>query len=107
MSIVHLPNDSLEIITRNEDLIDLVKIHMGFEISQLVKELAEEADENKARLEGDFRSYEMQLEDNQSAFGDLCDELNSLSSELSKSKLNRKALMEIVIQMERIVNNQI
>lgn len=107
MNIVHLPDNSLEFIRDNNDLVELVKIHMGFEVSQVVKELADEADGRKARTESDLGVYEMSLEDNQNAFSDLSDELSSLSSELDKDRLNRKDISKIIDRMERIVFNQI
>lgn len=106
MSIVYLPDNSLEIITDNHDLVKLIKQHMGYEIAQLVEELCEMADREKIRAEGDLISYECQLEENNDAFMELQRLLYKAGKELQEKRINRNNIKNLIDRMELEIANQ-
>jgi hypothetical protein len=106
MSIVYLPDNSLEIIADNNDLVKLIKQHIGYEIAQLVEELCKSADREQIRADSDLLSYESELEDNKIAFDVLDDDINLLLRELSTPRINREKIRDIAKQMKCIVQDQ-
>ncbi|QSF43410.1 hypothetical protein [Paenibacillus tianjinensis] len=106
MSIVHLPDNSLEIIADNHDLVKLIQQHMGFEVAQVVEELCKSADREKIRAEGDLISYECQLEENNDAFMELQRLLYKVEKELQAKRVNRNNIQNLVDRMELEIANQ-
>jgi uncharacterized protein YeeX (DUF496 family) len=97
MPIVHLPDNSLEIINDNHDLVKLIKQHMGYEIAQSVEELCE-----VIRAEED---YEERLEDNQFAFDVLDDHIDFLLNEAERLEIS-ESITNVMKKMKRVVESQ-
>lgn len=97
MSIVYLPDNSFEIITNNNDLVKLIKQHMGYEIAQLVEELSEVVTAEE--------DYEERLEDNQFAFDVLDDHIDFLLNELERLEIS-ESITNVVKKMKRVVQSQ-
>ena|GEM_PF-3761261 len=97
MSIVYLPDNSLEIITDNHDLVKLIKQHMGYETAQLVEELSEAITAEE--------DYEERLEDNQFAFDVLDDHIDFLLNELERLEIS-ESITNVVKKMKRVVESQ-
>ncbi|QSF43451.1 hypothetical protein [Paenibacillus tianjinensis] len=107
MKIINLLNGETEITKHNDELIELVKIHMGYDMSAVFRELIEEADGNKLRVYSDLLSYEMSLDDNRSTFNDIYDILKLISTELNKTRINRKELMRCIVSIDTLVSAQL
>lgn len=105
MSIVHLPDNSLEIITDNHDLVKLIKRHMGFEVAQVVEELCKSADREHIGANSDLISYELELEEHTVTFIELQRLLGKTEDELQKTKINRKIIQQLIDRMEVEIAN--
>lgn len=107
MSVVFLPDNQIEVISDNQSLANLVQQHMGFEVAEMVRDLAKEADYAQVRVDSDLLSYESSLESNQWAFRALKDELNALKTEIGKQRLSKPTLIKLIERMESSIDAEL
>ncbi|WP_091020676.1 MULTISPECIES: hypothetical protein [Paenibacillus] len=107
MRIINLSTGEIEIIKDDEELIGLVKDHMGTDMSSIISELIGKSEYNKMKLESDLLSYESSLEDSRGAFIEMREELLKISSEVKKSRINKRQILEQLNQINFIVSEYI
>ena len=84
---IRLPNGGLEFIRHVDDFVRVVKNRMGEEAAQMVRELAEKANDVQQRLESDLRSYEAQLESQSAALREIDDQVHYLLNVTHRAKI--------------------
>lgn len=107
MDILVMPNGQAEIISDEKDLIEFIGRVMGYEVKVMVEEIAKRADKAAILADSDFKSYEMQVEENHDAFEELAGLVDRVYEELDKERMNKKKITSIVDRMAHVVNNQI
>lgn len=107
MEILVAPNGETEIIIDDKDLIEFIGKNMGFEVQKMIEEIVKKSDKAQLLADTDFKSYEMQVEENHSAFEDLAGLIEKASSELSKERMSKKTIKSLIDKMETIVGNQL
>lgn len=107
MKIIRLLNDELEFIDYDDNLVDLVRCHMGNDMALVVKELINDADDVKYRADKDFLSYELSLEESREGYIEIRDLLELMTKEIDKKKINKNHLMSLIDNIENIVNRNI
>lgn len=81
-------NDSELVFIRNaDDFAQLVETKIGYDAAQMVRELADKADDVQQRLESDLRSYEVQLESQSAAFREINDHVHYLLNITHRAKI--------------------
>lgn len=107
MRIISLPDGTLEFVKHDDELIDIVDVHMGYEMSLIVKELIENADEIRYKTESDLLSYELSLEECRDGFLELKDIIEPITNMLDSKKINKNKLKDEIDKMENIINKHI
>jgi hypothetical protein len=84
---IRLPNGDLEFIRNADDFVKVVEGRMGEDAAQMVRELAEKADDVQQRLESDLRSYEAQLESQSATLREIDDQVHYLLNVMHRAKI--------------------
>ena len=80
----------LAIIRNADDLAQLVEVKIGYDAAQMVRELAEKADDVQQRLESDLRSYEAQLESQSATLREIDKHVHRLLNLTHRAKITIK-----------------
>jgi hypothetical protein len=107
MEVLVMPNGQTEIISDERDLIEFIGRVMGYEVKIMVEEISKRADKAAILADSDFKSYEMQVEENHDAFQELAGLVNRVYEELDKERMNKKKITSIIDRMDHVVSNQI
>jgi len=104
---VELKSGEYEIITCDNDLVDIVREKIGDGMAECVLNLISDADYTKARVDTDLESYESSLDSCYSALSDISDITDELGKHLQGSRINRDNIGKMIKDVNKIINNQI
>ncbi|KAA9007267.1 hypothetical protein F4V43_01920 [Paenibacillus spiritus] len=105
MELIQLPNGHTELIIDNDDLISLIKIHIGFEAGKMVEQIIKESEREYIRAESDLSAYELELEANRETFLELREMIGKIEDDLSVSRINRKNIQALLDRMDIEIAN--
>ena len=100
---IDLPNGNKELITDEENLIDIADRFIGYEYSKIIEDIisTKSAEEQYAEMKynGDMINYEQQLDNYNSCLTDINDTLEELENYLSDAKrINRNTIDDFVLR---------
>ena len=106
---IDLPNGNKELITDEENLIDIADKFVGYEYSKIIEDIisTKSAEEQYAEMKynSDMVSYEQQLDNYNSCLTDINDTLEELENYLSDAKrINRNTIDNFVLKLRNLVN---
>lgn len=104
---IRLPNDKIEVVTDNDDIVRLANSYMGSDVAEMLTTLIQESKREYIRAESDLLSYELSLEENRDTFSDLLDDCNTISIELQKSRLDKQRLGKVISNMRNKILRQL
>lgn len=105
--LIKLKDGSIETVLEPRDFQYLIAKYMGLNAErwfvQLVEELTEEHDKSSC----DCGSYEASLESNTMAFQDIQEYVEVMDKLLDASRLDRQKLFKCVMEIKKVIKNQI
>lgn len=111
---IYMNDGSVEYIFNEEGTIeyynDFQKIiyeKLGRDAEQVIIQLRNDADYTEWKVNTDIVAYESQLESNASCFLTILELLQEIDTILSKHRLNKKELLDIITEIRKNINNQI
>lgn len=104
-------NDNYELIFSADDFKKMIELYMGDEAAAYFGEIVASANEAvrtiSDKTNSDLLSYEASLESNATAFSDIQDEIANISEVLVSKRISRDKIAHSVMEIKKIINNQI
>lgn len=100
-------NDRHEIIRDVEDLVQLVREHIGDEVAQMVQTLADLSDKAAHLADTDFAAYEAELESVRATLQEMMYTINTIRYELDKPKTSKKNVLKLLQKLDVEISNHI
>lgn len=106
---IELPNGSKELITNDNDLVDIADRFVGYEYSKIIENVVntKSAEQQYAerKFKSDMISYEIQLDEYNSCLQDLNEVVNKLEDYLADAKrITRDKVTDYVTQIRKLIN---
>ena len=104
-------NDNYELILSADDFKKMIELYMGNEAAVFFGDIVDYANKAvqaaKDKANSDLLFYESSLESNATAFTDIQEELANISEVLDSKRINRDKIAHSVLEIKKIINNQI
>ena len=100
-------NDRHEIIRNAEDLVQLVREHMGDDVARMVRTLADMTDKAAHLAETDFAAYERALDGALGTMREIDETVELIRSELDEHRIDRAVIRDMLNDIERLVGEHI
>ena len=103
--------DNYELILSTDDFKKMIELYMGDEAAAYFGEIVDSAYEAvrsaSDKTNSDLLSYEASLESNAAAFTDIQEELANISEVIGNKRMSRDKIAHSVLEIKKIINNQI
>jgi len=100
-------NDRHEIIRNAEDLVQLIREHVGNDIAKMVQTLVDMTDKAAHLAETDFAAYERALDGAIATMREIDETVDLIRSELDERRIDRAVIRDMLNDIERWVGEHI
>ena len=100
-------NGRHEIIRDAEDLVQLIREHVGDDVARMVQTLADMTDKATHLAETDYAAYERALDGAIATLREIDETVDLIRSELDEHRIDRAVIRDMLNDIERLVGEHL